>query len=892
MTVHFSIPFNTSFGQEVLISGSIPELNGGGCIYYKPMQYTNGEWHFELFLKKPCSFNYSYIIRDVNGDLIFEAGPPRHFISESGDSFRVYDQWRVYNDETPFLSDAFKKVFFNNTSKSPFCFNEVTFSISANNLPKGTTLLICGNCKELGSWDIKKAPKMDQRADGLWYFTTDMINLPDGCEYKFALTTNSLENNGYMWERGENRAFPHIPRDGSSKILINHFSFNLPSPKPRFSGTAVPVFSLRTKKSCGIGDFADLKEAVDLLCKTSQNVLQILPVNDTTMTHTWVDSYPYGAISIFAMHPLYINLELTGIIKEIEFMEGHKKKAEKLNNLDSIDYESVANLKWKYLKKIFIQEGDTILKSKEFISFFINNEEWLVPYAAFCYLRDKYKNANFRNWPKYTSFNRDEIIALTSEENKFFKEIAIHYFVQFHLHKQLSDIRGYANSKKIILKGDIPIGINKNSVEAWVEPHLFNFSGEAGAPPDDFSIKGQNWGFPTYNWDVMERDGFSWWKKRFVKMAEYFDAYRIDHILGFFRIWEIPSNSTEGLMGSFNPALPLSEEEIRSFGYDFSHERDTNPYITDSVLFDYFGPLKEKIKSEFLEDLFNGTFRLKESFRSQKLIEKFFLENPESEYIGFMQELMNLCTEILFLPDRVDLTRFHPRISAQFTKSYQALSDHQKECYNRAYNYFFYERNDSFWYNNAMKRLPSLISSTGMLVCGEDLGMIPSCVPAVMNKLSIMTLEIQRMPKNPKDRFGHPRNYPYLSVCTTGTHDTSTLRGWWEEDYDQSKHYYKEMLGYDGEPPVYCEPWLCSKIVDEHLKSPSMLVILPLQDWLSMFPDLRRENPNNERINIPSNPKHYWKYRMHLNIEELIVNQNFSNTVKNMIENSGRKLES
>lgn len=892
MTVHFSIPFNTSFGQEVLISGSIPELNGPGCTYYKSMQYKSGEWHFELILKKSCSFNYSYIIRDLNGDLIFEAGPPRRFTNESKYSFRVYDQWKVYNDETPFLSDAFKKVFFNNHQESHFSLKEVTLSISANNLSKGSVLIICGNCKELGSWDIKKAPRMVQRADGLWYFTTDKINLPDGCEYKFALLTNPVEPSGYIWESGENRALPHIEKEDRSKILINHFSVNFPSPKPRFSGTAVPVFSLRTKKSSGIGDFADLKEAVDLLSETSQNVLQILPVNDTTMTHTWVDSYPYGAISIFAMHPLYINLELTGVIKESEFMEGHQKNAKKLNNLSSIDYESVANLKWKYLKKIFKQEGDAVLKSKEFTSFFKNNEEWLIPYAAFCYLRDKYKSADFRCWPKYSTFNRNEITALTCEESKFFKEIAIHYFVQFHLHKQLSYIREYANNKQIILKGDIPIGINKNSVEAWVEPHLFNFRGQAGAPPDDFSVKGQNWGFPTYNWDVMERDGFSWWKKRFVKMAEYFDAYRIDHILGFFRIWEIPANSTEGLMGSFNPALPLSEEEIRSFGYDFNYERDTLPYITDSVLYDYFGQTKEKIKDEFLEELFNGTFRLKELFSTQEMIESFFKEHPESEYSGFRQELVSLCTEILFLQDRSDLKRFHPRISSQFTKSYQALDYHQKECYNRVYNHFFYERNDSFWYHNAMKRLPSLISSTGMLVCGEDLGMIPSCVPAAMEKLSIMTLEIQRMPKDPKDKFGNPRNYPYLSVCTTGTHDTSTLRGWWEEDYNQRKSYYRDILGYDDEPPVFCEPWLCTRIVNEHLNSPSMLTILPLQDWLSMFPDLRREDPNSERINIPANPKHYWRYRMHLNIEELIENKNFTKTVKSLIEKSGRILES
>ncbi len=891
MKVHLSIPYNTNFGQEVLITGSIPELRGTGDAYYKSMQYINDNWQFELNLKNPTSFTYSYILKDINGELIFEAGPPREFRHEARGSYRVFDQWRIYNDETPYLSDAFKKVFFNRDKESQFTPAEITLTVSANNLSSGTKLIICGSCEILGNWDLKKAPNMVQREDGLWYFTTDRSTLPDGCEYKFVLMTNPDNSNGFIWESGENRVLPKIGEKDRSKIYVNHFSVNLPSPRPRLSGTAIPLFSLRTKRGSGIGDFLDLKEFIDLLSQTSQNVLQILPINDTTMTNTWVDSYPYGAISIYAMHPLYINLEMTGVVKEREFRERHMKKVKKLNSLEEINYESVANLKWSYLREIYKQEGDKVLKSKEFRTFFKNNEEWLTPYAAFCYLRDKYKSADFRTWPKYSIYNHDEIIALTSEDSKFFKEIAIHYYVQFHLHKQLSFIHEYANSKKIILKGDIPIGINKNSVEAWVDSHLFNFDGQAGAPPDDFSVKGQNWGFPTYNWDIMERDGFRWWKRRFAKMAEYFDAYRIDHILGFFRIWEIPVNSTEGLMGTFNPALPLSEDEIRSFGYEFNYERDTMPFITDSVLLDYFGEIKEKIKGEFLEPLYDGRYRLKEIYNTQRKIEDFCINNPDSEYISFKQELLNLCTELLFLPDKNDKTRFHPRISSQFTKSYNGLNDYQKECYNRVYNHFFYERNDNYWYYNAMKRLPSLISSTGMLVCGEDLGMIPACVPKAMEKLRIMSLEIQRMPKDPKDKFGIPRKYPYLSVCTTGTHDTSTLRGWWEEDHSQSSSYYRDILGYEGEPPHFCEPWLCNRIVDEHLNSPSMLTILPLQDWLSIFPDLRRENPHSERINIPANPKHYWRYRMHLNIEDLLANDNFKNRVKAMIEQSGRSLK-
>jgi 4-alpha-glucanotransferase len=177
--------------------------------------------------------------------------------------------------------------------------------------------------------------------------------------------------------------------------------------------------------------------------------------------------------------------------------------------------------------------------------------------------------------------------------------------LQYHLHLQLSEAHRYANDNGIILKGDIPIGINKNSAEAWVEPHLFNFSGQAGAPPDDFSVRGQNWGFPTYNWGLMEKDGYKWWKQRFSKMAEYFDAYRIDHILGFFRIWEVPSESVEGIMGHFNPSLPFSADELRGRGYNFNYDRDCLPYIKEYMLDEYFGYDKENGK---INSLVNATY--------------------------------------------------------------------------------------------------------------------------------------------------------------------------------------------------------------------------------------------------------------------------------------------
>ena len=220
-----------------------------------------------------------------------------------------------------------------------------------------------------------------------------------------------------------------------------------------------------------------------------------------------------------------------------------------------------------------------------------------------------------------------------------------------------------------MLKGDLPIGVNRESDDVKQKPHLFNLDMETGAPPDGFAPKGQNWGFPTYNWAAMEADGFQWWKERVSWFKKYFDALRIDHILGFFRIWEIPKGSPDANFGHYSP------------------------------------------------------------------------ENPR------------------------------------------------------------------LWEIEGRKRLQTIFGNQSLLICGEDLGMVAPCVPGVMRELGILSLEVQRMPKQSNRPFSDPRENPYLSVDTTGTHDMPTIRGWWEQDRELSARFYHEMLHHTDNPPYFCEPY-------------------------------------------------------------------------------------
>ena len=638
----------------------------------------------------------------------------------------------------------------------------------------------------------------------------------------------------------------------------------------RIAGTAVPVFSLRTKGSFGVGDFGDLKQMIKWVANTKQGILQILPINDTTATHTWTDSYPYSCISIYALHPQYCDLRQLPRLKDAKKQAHFDDLQQQLNALPQIDYEAVNNAKIEFLSLLYAQEGKEICASTNFKDFVKAESLWLKPYGEFCLQHNTYPttDANFV------------------------------YYIQFILDRQMREAHEYAREMGVMLKGDIPIGVNRHGCDAWAEPRYFNMNGQAGAPPDNFSANGQNWGFPTYNWDEMLKDGCQWWIRRFQNMAKYFDAYRIDHVLGFFRIWEIPLHSVHGLLGQFSPALAMSRQEIEHYGLYLSDEFMTEPFIADWVIDRFFPGKQDMVKEQFLVHTHDDIWKMKPEFDTQRKVEKYFVQKTTTGKDGKTQltagevalrdGLYSLISNVLFVRDHRNPQLFHPRIAAQLDPVYETLWQHDKDNFNRLYNDYYYRRNNQFWYEEAMKKLPKLVDATDMLVCAEDLGMVPDCVPWVLNQLQILSLELQSMPKDSSLKFGILANNPWRSVCTISSHDSATMRMWWDEDWQRSQEYYNGVLGYEGAAPHPMPEWLADDIVMRHLECPSALCILTIQDWLACSEKLRLADANAERINIPANPRHYWRYRMHLNIEDLIAANDFNEKLRGMIRGAGR----
>jgi 4-alpha-glucanotransferase len=800
----------------------------------------------------------------------------------------LVDTWNAsWCVENTFYTEPFQEVLlkenFTKVETKPSQKVTHVFQVKTPLLAKGQTLCITGSVAELGEWDTEN-PILLSRVDDVWYkVEIDLSNSTFPFTYKYGLF--DINTNKFIrYEDGKNRVLYDSASPDKLTTVSDGFA-NLPYNAFKGAGVAIPVFSLRSERSFGVGEFTDLKLLVDWAKGVGLKLIQLLPVNDTTATHSYTDSYPYAAISAFALHPLYLHLSTIVNKENQSLLNSLVEKQAELNNKADVDYVEVMATKWDLIKQIFHSQKQLTFHSPDFKKFFTENAHWLIPYAAFSYLREKYKTSDFNHWPTNQTFDAEEIKSIASSPLEDQDEVSMYYYVQYHLHLQLKDAANYAHENGIILKGDIPIGVYRNSCDAWQEPHLFNMDMQAGAPPDDFAVKGQNWGFPTYNWGRMIEDGFTWWKKRFMQMSYYFDAFRIDHILGFFRIWSIPMHAIEGIMGHFVPAVPVNINEFIERGIPFNLERFTRPYINDTILSEIFGSDNANIISRFLDNSSITNYTLKPEFDTQRKVEAYFssLEDTEQNRkikSGIFDLISNV---ILFEAEGSEGQGFHFRVSMDTTLSFQHLDGNTQHRLKDLYVNYFYRRQDSYWMKEAMLKLPELKRSTNMLICGEDLGMVPASVPGVMKELAILSLEIQRMPKDVTREFFHPNDAPYLSVVTPSTHDMSTIRGWWEEDRAATQRFFINELGQWGTAPYFCEPWINRIILMQHLYSPAMWSIFQLQDLLGINGRLRRENPHEERINIPAIPNYYWRYRMHLTLEQLINETEFTSELNGYV---------
>ncbi len=892
MKLQFYLRFYTRFGQELYITGleSLPGQTGP-----VPMTYLNDEyWTAVIHLPADCdaSFTYQYLLQEADGTPVREWGNDRAVSLKQwhGRDLHLVDAWNQPGAfENAFYTAPFQEILLPGhkpkKAKAPK-HPSLVFKVKAPLLGKQEQLCICGSGPALGDWDPDQAVLM--QPDGNWW--TVALNVPKESfpiSYKYGVYNHNSKKFKYF-ESGDNRQLfgdaddtVTLVHDGFARFLNNTW---------RGAGVAIPLFSLRSKKGHGVGEFTDIALLVDWARTTGLKLIQLLPVNDTCSTGTWTDSYPYNAISAFALHPLYLNLETVAGKKHAALIKHYKKKREALNELAAVDYEAVMADKMEALRLLYEASAGEWLEEEGFQEFYTANKHWLVPYAAFCHLRDRFGTTRFDQWKQHSQYDEAAITRYVSPRLRHHDQVRFYYYLQYQLHLQLETAARYAHKHGVVLKGDIPIGIARYSCDAWVNPSLYHLDQQAGAPPDAFAPKGQNWGFPTYNWEQMKQDGFAWWKQRFEQMSRYFDAFRIDHVLGFFRIWSIPVTAVEGIMGTFVPAIPVQRQEFTDRNIWFEYHRYTRPYITEKMLVDIFGDSRGYVEEVFLQSTGFGEYLFQPDFDTQAKVAAWFAAlKPDDDRQWIKQHLLDFHSNIILIEAPGSKGQaFHFRFAVDQTSSFQSLEIPTRQALQDLYIDYYFRRQDHHWQIDAMDKLPALKAATNMLVCGEDLGLVPACVPTVMNQLGILSLELQRMPKEAGHEFFHPDKAPYLSVVTPSTHDMSTVRGWWEEDRGATQRFFNQELGQWGEAPLHCEPWISKAIVIQHLHSPAMWSIFQLQDLLACEESLRPADPADERINVPAVAQHYWRYRMPLTLEALGKEKHFNATLKEMIKTAER----
>lgn len=859
------------------------------------MHYLDAE-HWQAVIWVPdsgrdASLSYRYLLREPDGTYVHDAEQDRRItLNQGGGDLLVIDSWvpSAYFD-VAFDTKPFRDVLLGSTARTgdpPNPDATHIFTVKAPLLPPHQTLCLLGQSKRLGQWQTNQPVLMTRASDDPW-FQSQLKLSGEAFPLAYKYGVYDLTEKRFLgFEKGPDRVCPAPPMSGDTVVLHDiHARLEL---LWRGAGVAVPVFSLRSSQSFGTGEFADLELLADWAARAGFKLIQILPVNDTSATGTWEDSYPYAAISAFALHPIYSRLSEFGDAMKADLEKLEEERC-RLNGLPEMDYEAVLKLKTAFLRKAFVRLGKETADLQDYKRFVDENKHWLRAYAVFCCLRDRYKTTEFQKWPDYRTFDNQTETRLIQEAPETLAEIAFHEFTQYHLHRQLSDAVAHIHARGLVVKGDIPIGVSRYGVDTWQNPHLFHLEMQAGAPPDPFSDKGQNWGFPTYNWDAMRETGYAWWRQRFAQMSRYFDAFRIDHILGFFRIWSVPTDAVEGILGRFVPALPVRPAEFLTRGIPFDRPRLTNPFINNEVLMDVFGADYQEAKEQFFDEDRFGRVTLKPEVSTQAKVQaRFATRAADDRNQRLKQGLFDIIANVILLEDERDSESFHFRFDMAATSSFQGLKPETRHRIKELYVDYFFRRQERCWAKEGLEKLPALQRATRLLICGEDLGMVPACVPQIMEQLGLLSLEVQRMPKAIGQMFSRPAFASYLSVVTPGTHDMSSLREWWKEDPVLIEKFFREELEGTGSPPHECSPELIQQILQQHVQSPAMWAIFQIQDLLSANGTLRRTDGLSERINVPANPRHYWRYRMHVDLEELAKAYGFRQQLVSLLAEGGR----
>jgi 4-alpha-glucanotransferase len=658
------------------------------------------------------------------------------------------------------------------------------------------------------------------------------------------------------------------------------------SNEKRLIGAVAPLGALRGAGSIGVGEFPDLVEFADLCARMGIGLIQLLPVNDTGY-----QSSPYFALTAFALHPLYIRL---GDVPGAEaFAAPIQALGAAFGEKARFPFEELLRAKIALLREIYAANKREIAKRAGKggkLAAWIEANSWVIEYAVFRRLKEANEERSWKEWSTHRQISAAEIAELW-DDGKLRDEHLFWVWLQEEAAAQFGAAAKAVAGKGIVLEGDLPILINEDSADVWAHREYFNLEESAGAPPDVYSPDGQRWGFPTYRWEALEKDGYRWWKKRLETAQKYYQAFRIDHVLGFFRIWTSSQKDNTSALGWFNPYVPVKKAELKELGYDDGRLRwITKPHVPTGEVWDALragweghyreGDLAAEAERTFTEALERigeeELWLFKGGIGSEQDIAALGLHPAARDY------LIKVWHNRLFV--EYEKGSYAPSWLYQETRAYASLSEEEKADMDTLVEKHKKE-SEKIWEKQGLKLLTMIGESTSMLPCAEDLGAVPDCVPKVLAKLKILGLRVVRWHRD-WDSAGEPyypfSDYPELSVCTPAVHDSSTLREWWDREADQEA--FCGFIGVPSLPKIY-NPGAAKIILSRCASAASRFRVFQIQDLMHLSPRWYAEDPASERINVPGTLNEFnWTWRFPASIAEIAGDGDLIKAVKELAE--------
>jgi len=752
----------------------------------------------------------------------------------------------------------------------------VHFRIMALQVPKQFMLYITGSSQFFGNWTrFEPLRPIDEL---YWEFSFEIPSSIPMFEYKYLMIDPS--NHNIYWEHRPNRFF-RFPQNNTQIYLIHDWLFKQPANRFHGAGITISLYSIHSHQSfMGIGELYDLKLLIDWAVLANMSLIQLLPIMDIFYSNTDHLSHSNIPISAFAINPLYLTL------RNIGGYEG-------IRSINRGDPVSVRKIKMDCLKSIFSKQDINQLRSDPmFIKYINDNQYWIHSYSMWCAIRDEcLENGKDVEWPVFNA--QMNSCVLDSNDSSLTIGCLFNAWVQYQCHIQLMEISSYAKENGIVLSCIMTIGQRKNSADIWTHPEFFDLNNTIGAPPDIFSFHGQNWGYPSWNWEEMKKDGYQWLREQMSFRERYFQACQFDHPLGFFRCWAIPTDTENPLFGHFVPSNPIDIKDLQDLQIrDIARLCRPLFPISDVLSFALPEPVKEKIIN-LLAVCEGGIWKFRSKYTTDTSIKEVIKQLTEG--LDEVQKLQyNLAEKILLshfesvclIPDREQPhKKYYPRFSMTDSTVFRSLPERDAQVLYKLFVDFYYRINLQLWHEQGQHKL-SVLASSSMQFFGYDLGASLNDEEKILHRVGICSYRVQRVPRESIQRFDGTNNFPYMSVCSPTPHDLPHLTLWWRQEQADAQLFYHQFLKKGDVAPLILTPDIASGIIQLHLSSDSMWCMFVFDDLLSIESEFDSVI-SNLWINDPSCDNKF-RYRMKLSLNDLLAHKEWIKNLSKLIENSHR----